>query len=312
MYDAKSEANEFVGEDRGDAVAKACRFFGVEEGDLTITTPGAGDIMGVGGRTVVVAIPKGATPPTGGGDSGGRRERSDRGDRGGRGRDRGDRGERGGRERGRDRDRSRSRSETEPETEPEEMKSEEVESSMRAERQPVGESRGTAEGKLGETGEFIKGAVEKMGLGSFRIAESAEGDFTVYELRGEAALALGSGDGRAVEAVQLLANQAAMRQSDDAPRIVVDAEGDTDRRGEFLNRLADRASRRAEETKRSVALDPMNARDRRALHMAVREMGVCATMSIGTGRYRQVVVVPEGSPDYDEALKSAPKDGDGE
>ena len=303
MYDAKSEANEFVGEDRGEAVAKACRFFGVEEGDLKITDAKAGEIFGVGGRIVVVAIPKGATPPSGGGDSGGgRRDRGDRGDRGGRSRVRGVGG--GG---GRDRDRARPRGRSEEE--PEEMKSEDVASSMRAERAPVGESRGTAEGKLGDTGEFIRGAVEKMGLGGFRIAESAEGDFTVYELRGEAAIALGSGDGRAVDALQLIANQAAMRQSDDAPRVVVDAEGDTERRSEFLSRLADRASKRAEETKRSVALDPMNARDRRALHMAIREMGGCATMSVGSGRYRQVVVVPKGSPDYEEALASASKNG---
>jgi spoIIIJ-associated protein len=189
------------------------------------------------------------------------------------------------------------------------MKSEDVASSMRVEQKPVGESRGIAEGKIGEMGEFIRGAVEKMGLGAFRIAESAEGDFTVYELRGEAAIALGGGDGRAVDALQLIANQAAMRKSDDAPRVVVDAEGDTERRGEFLNRLADRASKRAEETSRSVALDPMNARDRRALHMAVRDLGSCATMSVGSGRYRQVVVVPKGAPDYEEALASASKSG---
>ena len=170
---------------------------------------------------------------------------------------------------------------------------------------PVGESRGTAEGKLGEVGDWIRGTVERMGLGSFRISESAEGDFIVYELRGEAAISLGTGDGRAVDALQLLGNQAAMRISDEAPRVVVDAEGNSERRADFLDRLADRAAKRATETKRSVALDPMNARDRRALHMSIRELGSCATMSVGTGRYRQVVVVPEGSPDYEEALASA-------
>jgi len=176
---------------------------------------------------------------------------------------------------------------------------------MKIQQKPVGESRGTAEGRLGEIGEWIRGTVERMGLGSFRISESAEGDFIVYELRGEAAVALGTGDGRAVDALQLLGNQAAMRLSEDAPRVVVDAEGNSERRADFLNRLAERAAKRASETKRSVALDPMNARDRRALHMAIREMGGCATMSVGTGRYRQVVVVPEGSPDYEEAVASS-------
>jgi hypothetical protein len=30
-----------------------------------------------------------------------------------------------------------------------------------------------------------------------------------------------------------------------------------------------------------------------------------ATMSVGEGRYRQVVVVPEGADEYEEALRSA-------
>ena len=39
--------------------------------------------------------------------------------------------------------------------------------------------------------------------------------------------------------------------------------------------------------------------------MAVREMDGVATMSVGTGRYRQVVIVPEGSPEYEEALEAS-------
>jgi len=170
---------------------------------------------------------------------------------------------------------------------------------------PKGESKGVVEGKVGEVGDFILGIVERMGLGEFRISESAEGDFCVYELRGEAAISLGTGDGRAVDALQLLGNQFAMRISDDSPRIVVDAEGDADQRTDFLTRLAKRAAGRASESGRSVALDPMNARDRRILHMAVKELDGVATMSEGSGRYRQVVVVPEGAPEYEEAERSS-------
>ena len=65
--------------------------------------------------------------------------------------------------------------------------------------------------------------------------------------------------------------------------------------------VAERAVKRARETGRSIALDPMNSRDRRAIHIVVREMSGVATMSIGEGRYRQVLVVPEGAPEYEEA-----------
>ena len=39
--------------------------------------------------------------------------------------------------------------------------------------------------------------------------------------------------------------------------------------------------------------------------MAVREIEDVATMSIGEGQYRQVVIVPEGAPDYEEAKQSS-------
>ncbi len=127
----------------------------------------------------------------------------------------------------------------------------------------------------------------------------------MIQLRGGAALALASGDGRALDAAQFLVNQMALRQSESARRIVIDAESDPDGRESHLSRLADRAAQRARETGRSVALDPMNPRDRRVIHVALRDVDGVATMSVGSGRYRQVVVVPEGAPEYEEALRQA-------
>jgi spoIIIJ-associated protein len=151
----------------------------------------------------------------------------------------------------------------------------------------------------------VLGVVERMAIGSFELQESEEGEFVVLELRGAAADSLTSGDRRAVGAVQLLANQAATRADDSAKRVVVDCGGDEDDRQSFLERQAGRAAGRALDTGRSVALDPMNGRDRRALHVAVREMERVVTMSIGSGRYRQVVIVPEGAPEYEEAERAS-------
>ncbi len=302
MYDPKAEPNEFIGDDRAEAVAKACRFFGVEEAELKVVTPEAGEVFGAGVRGVVVAVPKGAKPIVQsdkndrGGDRGGRgRDRGGRSGGGGRDRDRGGRGGRGGGGRASSDRGDEGSAQREPDREV----------AVSARELPKGESKGSVEGTIGEVGEFIKGVVERMALGEFKISESAEGDFCVYELRGEAALALGTGDGRAVDALQLIGNQFSMRLGDDSPRVVVDAEGDAEKRTDFLARLAKRAADRGTETKRAVALDPMNSRDRRILHVTVKEMEGVATLSVGEGRYRQVVVVPEGADEYEEALASS-------
>lgn len=169
---------------------------------------------------------------------------------------------------------------------------------------------GQATTEIGEEAEFVKGLVERMGLGPFEIGEAEEGELRIVTLRGRAAESLGGGDGRGIEALQLLANQAAMRiGGDDARRVVIDAEGDSGRRQELVERLADRAASRAEKTSRTIALDPMNARDRRAVHVALRDRDGVATLSRGEGRYRRVLVVPEGAPEYDEALEASTSSG---
>jgi spoIIIJ-associated protein len=144
-----------------------------------------------------------------------------------------------------------------------------------------------------------------MGMGSFEITESGESDeLVVLQVRGAAATGLASGDGRAVDAIQLLANQASLRiGGDDAKRVVLDVEGNADQRATFLARIAEKAAQRAKDTGRPVALEAMSPRDRRTVHVALREVDGIATMSVGEGRYRQVVVVPDSAPEYEEAKR---------
>ena len=318
MYDQRQEPNEFVADNVKDATGQAAEFFGVDAGELKVIIAPDGEIFGTGGRTVIVAMPKeiaarGPRPDSGGGGGGGERDRGgDRGDRGGRGRgddrprgrERNERGEGRGRGRGREgggeggRERGGRGDKREEPSAPREKIEKEV-------QEAIVDSKGTPKGDVGEIGKFLIGAVERMKLGNFEIVESSEGDFLIYQLSGPAADALQAGDGRATDALQLVANQVSMRQSEDAPRIVVDVDGGGDEREETLGRLADRAVKRAKETSRSIALDPMNGRDRRTIHIKIKEIEAVATMSIGEGRYRQVLVVPEGAPEYEDAVSES-------
>lgn len=146
---------------------------------------------------------RGARAERDGGRDGGRGERGDRGERGnGRGEARGREGQRGeGRGDGPARERVSEESESRGENVP-----------------AIADSKGIAQGTLGPVGQFLLGAVERMKLGSFEISEAAEGDFLIFQLRGAAAAELQRGDGRATDALQLVANQVSMRQGDDAPR----------------------------------------------------------------------------------------------
>ncbi len=164
-------------------------------------------------------------------------------------------------------------------------------------------------GELGEIGQFLLGTIERMGLGSFEISESKDGEIIVLQVKGPAGQAISSGHGRTVDALQLLVNQVSARVSPDRQRVVIDVEGDADAREEFLGKLAERVAKRALQTGRAVALDPMNGRDRRLIHMALRDREDVATMSEGEGQYRQVVVVPESSDEFEEVREQSEQAG---
>jgi hypothetical protein len=49
----------------------------------------------------------------------------------------------------------------------------------------------------------------------------------------------------------------------------------------------------------------MNGRDRRLIHIALRDVEDIATISVGEGRYRQVMIAPEGSPEFEQASRES-------
>ena len=323
MNDVKSDAREFVGDGRDEAIGKACQYFGVDDASaLEISGFEAGAIYGLARRTVIVAVPKGrakSAPERSRGDSGrrdeGRRDAEERGNSGrGAGRDSSRRRDRGRGDRAREASAS-PREEREPSRDAREGR----EPRGNRDRSPkpqargaaaAGESsRGSATGELGEIGQFLLGTIERMELGSFEISESKEGEMIVLHVQGAAAQALSAGQGRTVDALQLLVNQVSAKVSPDRQRVVIDVEGDADAREEFLGKLAERVATRALQTGRPVALDPMNGRDRRLIHVALRDREDVATMSEGEGRYRQVVVVPESSDEFEHARAQSERSG---
>ncbi len=303
MYEPRNEAHEFIGDDRAEAVRKAISFFGVDEEALTVRALDGSTVYGLSGRVVVVAAPKDRAPSRRSNEGSGPREGG-----GGRREGRRDGGRRdgyreGGRE-GRGEGRGGPRGDARGESPRESLRAIETAAPLQ-EATRTEPSVGRPKGALSALGEFVRGTIERIDVGSFEIAESEDDEVVAFEVTGPAARTLAGGDGRAVDALALLVNQAAQQGNEDAKKVVLDVEGNTEAREDFLSRLAERAISRARDAGRAIALDPMNGRDRRIIHLAVREADGVASMSVGEGRYRQVVVVPEGAPEYDEALRQS-------
>lgn len=98
-------------------------------------------------------------------------------------------------------------------------------------------------------------------------------------------------DGRTLAAIEFLANTVMAKESGDLNlRVSVDASGYRRRHEERLLETARRAAARVRKSGEPFELDPMNAADRRLVHIALKEDEFVTTESVGEGRERRVVV----------------------
>ncbi len=98
--------------------------------------------------------------------------------------------------------------------------------------------------------------------------------------------------GQTIDAIQHLAYRAAYRGADGRKRVTVDAAGYRDRRAELLQQDADDAAEEALERGEPIALDAMNAVERRVVHEYLRDREDIETYSEGVEPDRHLVVAP--------------------
>ena len=100
--------------------------------------------------------------------------------------------------------------------------------------------------------------------------------------------------GQTLDSLEYLVNRIQARRVKDAVPITVDTESYRERRRRQLHRMA---LSMAEQTKRehaSVTLDPMPPRDRRIVHLALKDDPLITTRSTGDGFLRVVEIIPVG------------------
>lgn len=140
--------------------------------------------------------------------------------------------------------------------------------------------------------ELVEGVLDELDLdGEVEIEEDEERITASVEGDDDYGLLIGK-RGQTVDALQLLAYQAAFRGLRERKRVVVDVAGYRARRRETLIGRADRAAEQALDAKRPVELDPMSAQERRVVHEHLKERAGVETYSEGDEPHRCVVVAP--------------------
>ncbi len=100
-------------------------------------------------------------------------------------------------------------------------------------------------------------------------------------------------EGRTLDALEYLVNLCLKKMEPDINyRVQLDAGGYRERRRKSLVTLAEKMAQKARKTGKAVSLQPMPARERRVIHIALRSARGIKTYSSGEGGGRKVVIAP--------------------
>lgn len=98
--------------------------------------------------------------------------------------------------------------------------------------------------------------------------------------------------GVVLEAIQYLTTRIVHKPGEPRRHVVVDAEGYRARHEDQLAEMATKLAQRVAREGKIITFDPMSARDRRVVHMALKEITGVRTESHGEGQDRRVQIIP--------------------
>ncbi len=109
---------------------------------------------------------------------------------------------------------------------------------------------------------------------------------------GHAAILIGK-HGQTLEAIQYIVEKIVNKQQKERVRIHIDIEGYLKNRRISLQKLAARMAEKVKRTGKPATIDPMNAHDRRIVHIALKDDSKVRTQSVGEGFLRKLVILPK-------------------
>jgi spoIIIJ-associated protein len=143
--------------------------------------------------------------------------------------------------------------------------------------------------------EILLEMLSHLGVGGeVSLQPTADGVAVSLGVRCESSALLIGKRGQTLDAIEYLLNRIVIREAAGNARIEVDVEGYRARREESLSALARRLAEKVRKTGKPATVDLMNPRDRRVVHMALRDEGGVTSRSQGEGFLRKLVIIPAG------------------
>lgn len=140
-------------------------------------------------------------------------------------------------------------------------------------------------------GEVLGRIADALGVEAEVVVQEVDGELQAQYVGPDVGLLIGH-HGQTLEAIQHLAYRIAFRAGRARMRVVVEAGGYRERRGEALRHAADHAAVTAVKDGRPVVLEAMSASERRVVHEHLKDRRDIETYSQGEEPDRRLVVAP--------------------
>ena len=146
-----------------------------------------------------------------------------------------------------------------------------------------------------EATEILAQILELMGEKGQRRVVETDPDWLELEIKGDGSGILIGRHGQTLDALEYVVNRIVARRIRDAAPIMLQTEAYRARRRQQLHRMALSMGERAKREHASVTLEPMPPRDRRVIHLALKEDPMLTTRSSGDGFLRAIEILPVGA-----------------
>jgi len=142
---------------------------------------------------------------------------------------------------------------------------------------------------------YAKTVLERI-IAGIAVPAQVEGrveEGTIYlNIKGDGSGLLIGRHGQTLDAIQYIVGRMVGKQLGEKRMVVVDTERYRERRRENLEQLSRRMGEKAKSIGRAVSLQPMNASDRRIVHLALKHDREIETRSEGEGGLRSIKIIP--------------------
>lgn len=143
--------------------------------------------------------------------------------------------------------------------------------------------------------EFLTTIIDEFGI-DFNLLTELKDNELLVEIKSKNPSDLGiviGKHGSTLDSLQYLLSQVINKHKEDFVRVTVDANEYRDKRKRNLEKMAKRSVERLYKFNKPVKLEPMNAADRRIVHMALQHYEDITTHSEGRDPFRRVVITKE-------------------